>query len=158
MLEAGLCYIGFLSTYLFSGNVSLLNLSFLNAIHWPQLLDISGDVDAVARTVFLAGVVTVQVGNAFACRTSKAHTTQMGWGSNKTLLGGIIFSLLLITGLVYVPQLAEAFDNQIFPFILWPALMLYALLIYTLEWFRKGAIRWTDKNREDRLSNFNERR
>ena len=158
LLEAGLCYMGFLSTYLFSGNVSLLNLSFLNAIHWPHLLVISGDVDAVARTVFLAGVVTVQIGNAFACRTSKAHTTQMGWGSNKTLLGGIILSLLLIAGLVYVPPLAKAFDNQIFPFILWPAILLYALVLYTMEWFRKRLIRWTEKNQENRPSNSDERR
>jgi magnesium-transporting ATPase (P-type) len=158
LLEAGLCYLGFLSTYLFSGNVSSLTLPFLNAIHWPLLLVISGDVDAIARTVFLAGVVTVQIGNAFACRTSKAHNTQMGWGSNKTLLGGIVISLLLIAGIVYVPLLAKAFDNQIFPFILWPALMLYAPVIYTMEWFRKGLIRWTEKNHENRLSNSVERR
>jgi Ca2+-transporting ATPase len=150
LLEAGLCYTGFLSTYLFSGNVNLLNLSFLNMIHWPHLLDISGDVNAVASTVFLAGVVTVQVGNAFACRTSKAHTTQMGWGSNKTLLGGIVLSLLLIIGLVYFPPLAKAFDNQVFPFVLWPVLLLYALVLYTMEWFRKGVIRWTEKNQGNR--------
>ena len=158
LLEAGLCYLGFLSTYLLSGNASILNLTFLNAIHWPHLLVISGDVDAVARTVFLAGVVTVQVGNAFACRTSKAHNTQMGWGSNKTLLGGIALSLLLIAGLVYVLPLAEAFDNQIFPFILWPPLLLYALVLYTMEWLRKGLVRWTEKNKEERPSDSNERR
>jgi magnesium-transporting ATPase (P-type) len=148
LLEAGLCYLGFLSVYLFSGNVSLLNLSFLTSIQWPRLMDISGDVNAVASTVFLTGVVTVQVGNAFACRTSKAHTTQMGWGSNKTLLGGIALSLLIIVGLVYIPQLAEAFDNQIFPPILWPVLLIFALVLYTMEWFRKSLIRWTEKNRE----------
>jgi P-type Ca2+ transporter type 2C len=158
LLEAGLCYLGFLSTYLFSDNANSLNLSFLNAIHWPHLLVISGDVDAVARTVFLAGVVTVQIGNAFACRTSKAHNTQMGWGSNKTLLGGIALSLLLIAGLVYVLPLAEAFDNQIFPFILWPPLLLYAMVLYTMEWLRKGLIRWTEKNQENRPSDSDERR
>jgi Ca2+-transporting ATPase len=145
LIEAGLCYLGFISTYVFSGNVTLLNLSFLNAIPWPHLLDISGDINAVASTVFLAGVVTVQVGNAFACRTSKAHITQLGWGSNKTLLGGIGLSLLIIAGLVYIPPLANAFDNQVFPFILWPPLLLYALVLYTLEWFRKALIRRTDK-------------
>jgi Ca2+-transporting ATPase len=158
LLEAGLCYLGFLSTYLFSGNVTGLNLPFLNAIHWPIFLNISGDVDGVARTVFLAGVVTVQIGNAFACRTSKAHNTQMGWGSNKTLLGGIAISLLLIIGLVYIPPLAKAFDNQIIPLIFWPALLLYAMVIYTFEWFRKGLIRWTEKNQENHPSNFDERR
>jgi magnesium-transporting ATPase (P-type) len=158
LLEAGLCYVGFLSTYLFSGNVSLLNLSFLNSIYWPHLLDISGDVNAVARTVFLAGVVTVQIGNAFACRTSKAHNTQMGWGTNKTLLGGIALSLLLIAGMVYFPPLAKAFDNQIFPFILWLVLLLYALVIYAMEWFRKSVIRWTEKNQENHSSDSDERR
>ena len=158
LLEAGLCYLGFLSIYLFSGNANSLNLFFLNAIHWPHLLVISGDVDAVARTVFLAGVVTVQIGNAFACRTSKAHNTQIGWGSNKTLLGGIALSLLLIAGLVYVLPLAEAFDNQIFPFILWPPLLLYALVLYTMEWLRKGLIRWTEKNQDNRPSDSDERR
>ena len=156
-LEAGLCYLGFMAIYLFSGNASQLNLSFLNTIPWPHLLDLSGDVNAVASTVFLAGVVTVQIGNAFACRTSKAHNRQMGWGSNKTLLGGIALSLVLIAGMVYVPPLARAFDNQIFPAIFWPVLFLYALLLYTLEWVRKALIRWTEKNKENRPSNFNER-
>ena len=82
----------------------------------------------------------------------------MGWGSNKTLLGGILLSLLLITGLVYVLPLAEAFDNQIFPFILWPPLLLYALVLYTMEWLRKGLIRWTEKKQENRPSDSDERR
>jgi magnesium-transporting ATPase (P-type) len=152
LLEAGLCYLGYLSTYLFSGNASLLNLPFMNSIHWPQLLQLSGDVNAIAGTVFLAGVVTAQVGNAFACRTSKAHITQMGWGSNKTLLGGILLSLVLIAGLIYISPLAEAFDNAIFPFIIWPALLLYAPVLYTMDWFRKSLIRWTEKKQEDRPS------
>jgi potassium/sodium efflux P-type ATPase len=154
LLEAGLCYLGFLSTYLFSGNASLLNLPFLNAIHWPDLFNISGDVNAVASTVFLAGVVTVQVGNAFACRTSKAHTTQLGWWSNTTLLGGIVLSLLMIAGLVYLPPFANAFDNQVFPFVLWPLLLLYAPVLYIMEWFRKGLIRWTEKNQANRSSSI----
>jgi Ca2+-transporting ATPase len=158
LLEAGLCYLGFLATYIFSGNTSSLNLPLLNSIQWPQLFPISGDIDAVARTVFLAGVVTVQIGNAFACRTSKAHNTQMGWGSNKTLLGGIVLSLLLIASLVYYPPLAKAFDNQIFPFLFWIPLMLYALVIYTMEWFRKAVIRWTEKKPDYRLFNSEGRR
>ena len=91
-------------------------------------------------------MVTVQIGNAFACRTSKAHITQLGWGSNTTLLGGITLSLLIIVGLVYIPPLAAAFDNQVFPFIFWPVLLLYALVLYMLEWFRKALIRRIEKD------------
>jgi magnesium-transporting ATPase (P-type) len=152
LLESGLCYIGFLSTYLFSGNVILLNQPILNSIKWPQLFTISGDVSTVARTVFLAGVVLVQIGNAFACRTSKAHNTQMGWGSNKVLLIGVILALVMIAGLIFVPLLADAFDNQAFPVIIWPILAFFALILYSLEWFRKSILRQREKIRRNRLS------
>ncbi|MGA2488732.1 MAG: cation-transporting P-type ATPase [Anaerolineales bacterium] len=152
LLEAGLCYLGFLSTYLFSGNVNLLNQPVLNTIHWPQFLTIHADVNAVARTVFLAGVVFVQIGNAFACRTSKAHNTQMGWGSNKVLLLGIALALIMIAGMIYIPFLAKAFDNQAFPVILWPVLALFALVLYTLEWLRKGLVRHRERTRGNHSS------
>ena len=143
---------GFLATYLFSGNVNLLNQAFLNSFSWPRLFFITGDVNVVARTVFLAGVVLVQIGNAFACRTSKAHNTQMGWGSNKVLLIGIVLGLLMIAGMIYVPFLAKAFDNQAFPIILWPILACFALTLYTLEWFRKSIVRQRERTRGNRLS------
>jgi magnesium-transporting ATPase (P-type) len=139
---------GFLATYLFSGNSLALNLSFLNNYPWPHLFTISGDLNAVARTVFLTGVVIAQIGNAFACRTSKAHITQMGWGSNRTLLLGVLLSLVIIAGLLYVPQLSRGFDNQVFPSLLWPLLVLYAPVLYTIEWFRKAIIRLHDKKRQ----------
>ena len=152
LLEAGLCYLGFLATYLFSGNAALLNQPFLNHIDWPKLLVISGNVNAVARTVFLAGVVLIQIGNSFACRTSKAHNTQMGWGSNKVLLFGIALALLMIVGMVYIPFLAKAFDNQVFPAVFWPILAVFALILYTLEWFRKAFVRRNEKAHASKLS------
>jgi magnesium-transporting ATPase (P-type) len=152
LLEAGLCYLGFLCTYLFSGNANLLNQPYLTGINWPRLLVIPGDINVVARTVFLAGVVLVQIGNAFACRTSKEHNTQMGWGSNKVLLFGIALALLMIGGLVYIPFLAKAFDNQAFPAIFWPILVLFSLILYTLEWGRKALVRRKERTHASQLS------
>jgi magnesium-transporting ATPase (P-type) len=158
LIEAGLCYLGYLSIYLLSGNANLLNISFLNNIHWPYLLNISGDVNGVAGTVFLAGVVTVQVGNAFACRTSKAHTRQLGWVSNRTLLGGVGLSLVIIASLVYIPPFAYAFDNEVFPLVIWIGLLIYAPVLYTLEWFRKGLVRRTVRSNEKSYPEVAERR
>jgi Ca2+-transporting ATPase len=141
LLEAGLCYLGFLSIYLFSGNVVLLNQAFLTSIHWPKFWVIPGDVRAIAKTIFLVGVVVCQIGNAFACRTAKAHNRQMGWGSNRVLLLGIFLALLMVVGMVYVPFLAKAFDNQGFPPVFWFVFAFSALLLYVLEWFRKGFLR-----------------
>jgi P-type Ca2+ transporter type 2C len=154
LIEAGLCYLGFLSVYIFSGNVNLLNQPFLNSINWPQLLLVSGDVNVVAKTVFFAGVVITQIGNAFACRTSKAHNTQMGWGSNKVLLLGVALALCMIVGMTYIPILANIFDNSGFPAIFWPILALFGLALYTLEWFRKGVLRWIERTRESHPSDI----
>jgi MFS-type transporter involved in bile tolerance (Atg22 family) len=106
----------------------------------------------VARTVFLAGVVLVQIGNAFACRTSKAHNTQMGWGSNKVLLLGIALSLIMIAGMIYIPFLKRAFNNQPFPAIYWSFLACLALILYTLEWFRKALVRFKERIRGNHQS------
>jgi len=153
LIEAGLCFLGFLSIYLFSGNVGLINQSFLNSIHWPKLFTLTGDVNMIAKTVFFAGVVIVQIGNAFACRTFKARNTQMGWGSNRVLLLGIVLSLLMIVGMVYIPFLAGIFDNVVFPPIFWPVLALFALILYSVESLRKSGSRWFERKRDARSTN-----
>jgi P-type Ca2+ transporter type 2C len=152
LIEAALCYLGFLSVYLFSGNVSQVNEPWLNTIHWPQLFTLHGDVAMIARTVFFAGVVIIQIGNAFACRTTRSHNTQMGWGSNRLLLLGIAISVLMIAAMVYIPFLSRVFDNQPFPPFIWLALALFAIILYTLEWFRKSYLRRRDRRKTGRSS------
>ncbi len=158
LIEAALCYFGYLAIFLFSGNASMLNLSFLSAISFPKYFTITGDVTAAARTVFLAGMVFAQIGNAFACRTSKARNTQMGWGSNPTLLASVLLSIAIILGLIYFPPLAVSFDNQVFPSALWGVLMLYGLIIYTFEWLRKSLVRRSERSHERKPSISNDER
>jgi P-type Ca2+ transporter type 2C len=150
LLEAGLCYAAFLSVYLFSGNAHLLNSTLINSIVWPQIIMLQQDVTIIARTVFLAGVVLVQIGNAFACRTSTAHNTQMGWGSNRMLITGVLLALLMIIGMIYIPFMAKAFSIHTFPIIYWPILAFFALVLYTLEWLRKSIARQREKKRINR--------
>ncbi len=152
LIEAVLCYAGFFSVYLFSGNAALLNLSFLSSMSFPQLFAISGDVNAVAHAVFLAGVAMAQIGNAFACRTSRARNIHMGWTSNWMLLAGVALTIVIILALVYYPPLARVFDNQAFPAVFLAFLPFYALALYGLEWLRKSAIRRMERKRERRFS------
>jgi magnesium-transporting ATPase (P-type) len=158
LIEAGLCYLGYLAVYLLSGNQGMLNLGFLVGIKFPHLLTLGGDVNAVARTTYLAGMVIAQIGNAFACRTIKAHNTQMGWLSNTTLLGGIVLAIAILLGLIYFPPLEHAFDNQVIPSILWSVLIFYGLVLYTLEWLRKSVARRSAKSRGTHTSEPAERR
>lgn len=147
LIETALCYAGYLAVYLFSGNAAMLGIDALNTIHWPILFPEIQDVTLAARTVFLAGVVFAQIGNAFACRTFSARNTQMGWGSNRTLLGGIGLSLLILAALIYLPPLQRAFGNHAYPPGLWLLLFLYPLVLYTLEWLRKRLFQRIERKR-----------
>jgi P-type Ca2+ transporter type 2C len=147
LIEAALCYAGFLSVYLFSGNGFLLGIPFLNQYHFPILFTITGDLEAMARAVFLTGVAMAQIGNAFACRTSRARNIQMGWTSNRNLIASMALTVLIILAMVYFPPLARGFNNEAFPTILWYFLPFYALVIYGLEWIRKSLVRRTAKNK-----------
>jgi magnesium-transporting ATPase (P-type) len=147
MIEAVLCFTGF---FLVLGGPALAELQhlpllssvyFLNAtvagtIHLPY------DVRyALAVTIFHAGVVMAQVGNAFACRTETNHNRYLGWVSNRLLLLGIAVELMLILLLIYFPPLAKAFDHLPLPPHYWIGLLLFPPILYSLEWLRKGVAR-----------------
>ena len=143
LIEAALCYTGFFLVYAASGNAALSGLPWLGSFSIPQLLNIPAEqVALVAVTVFHAGVVTSQVGNVFACRTEKARGRHLGWLSNRLLLGGVAIELVIILCLIYIPSLAQIFDHVPLPAYFWVFLGLYAPILYSLDWIRKGLVRW----------------
>lgn len=94
----------------------------------------------MATTVFHAGVVTAQIGNAFACRTELSHVRHMGWLSNRFLLAGIAAEIAIILSLVYVAPLAAVFEHTPLPPEYWLVLLAYAPILYVCEWIRKRAV------------------
>jgi len=141
MIEAILCYSGIIALYGFSGNISLLDIPLLNTIPFPQLINIPVEkLPLLASTVFFAGVVTSQVGNAFAARTERARGRWLGWTSNRFLLAGVAIELLIALVLIYTP-VNQIFDLTPLPATFWPWLCLYAPILYTLDWLRKGILR-----------------
>jgi len=85
-----------------------------------------------ATTVAWLGIVTCQVGTAFAVRTDHASLRSAGVFSNRYLLGGIAFALAFAAALIYLPALNSLFGTaplaagQLatvlpFPFIVWGA-------------------------------------
>jgi magnesium-transporting ATPase (P-type) len=135
-IETVLCYVGFLL---------VLNGSINPVLAWrPDLLPFAerlsapgGLVYVTATTVFHAGVVVAQIGNAFACRTEKSHVRHLGWLSNRFLLMGIAAEIVIIVLLVYSPLLAGLFEHRALPPVYWLGLMLYAPALYVVEWTRK---------------------
>ena len=151
-IEATLCYAAFFAVYLLSGNAAILQIPFLKMV--PALegfrLTIAPDmIHKVGITVFHAGVVMSQVGNAFACRSSKTRSTYLGWLSNGYLLLGVALEIVVIVSLIYVPFLSNVFNHSPLPAVYWLGLGLFGPVLYSLEWIRKAISRRLNRIRVD---------
>lgn len=164
LIEAALCYSGFYFVYTFLGDGLILNVPWLKGVVdsglLPPLWAMPKDyVHAVAITTFHAGVVTAQIGNAFASRSERELGHHLGWFSNPLLWLGVIFETFLIFLLIYARPLAEAFQHERLPYIFWVGLFLYAPVLYGLERMRKTLLRFlsrlTEPRRVDDESNHN---
>ncbi|MFJ3539009.1 cation-translocating P-type ATPase [Streptomyces sp. NPDC090109] len=68
-----------------------------------------------ATTATFAGIVTCQIGTAFAARTDHAALRDIGFLSNPLLLAGIAFELAFTAALVYAPPLQHLFGTAALP-------------------------------------------
>ncbi|HEX7973280.1 MAG TPA: cation-transporting P-type ATPase [Anaerolineales bacterium] len=142
LIEAALCYTGFFLVYKFLGSPGVNALPLLQLLHETGGAALSSDqVGILAITVFHAGVVTAQIGNAFACRSERLRGRYLGWLSNRQLLLAVAAEIVIILLLIYFPPLARAFSHVPLPPIYWAGLILYAPILYTLDWIRKSFLR-----------------
>ena len=138
-IETVLCYVGFF--FVINGSLNLAMTLRPDLLPFAERLAVPGGLAYVmATTVFHAGVVTAQIGNAFACRTERSHVRHMGWLSNRFLLAGIVAEVAIILSLVYVAPLAAVFEHTPLPPEYWLVLLAYAPMLYVCEWIRKRAV------------------
>ena len=111
---------------------------------WTPGADVSSgsplhDVYAHATTLAFAGIVVCQIGTAMAARTDRVSLLRIGVFSNRLLLGGIAFELLVAAAAIYLPVahtllgtrslgLTDLFVLAFFPIIVWAADELYRWL------------------------------
>ncbi len=160
MIEAALCFAGFFSVYLFSGNWDFLNLP-IPPLPFPSFLKLAlteTEARFMAATVFHAGVVMAQIGNAFACRSEKMRNTRLGWGSNRYLLLGVLLEFLGIWAIIYFDFLSVHFEHVRIPIRYWLGLASFPLILYSLEWIRKQIARRMDARAQQTLEEKEEDR
>jgi Ca2+-transporting ATPase len=157
MIESTLCFMAFLSIFILSGHIHRIGLSFLSPLEnlVRFRLDLSFEQAMfLAATVYHAGVVMSQVGNALACRSDRTRSSSIGWLSNKYLIISILIELFGIIGIIYIPFLAKIFDHIPLPGWMWIVLGLNALVLYSVEWIRKAIVRGLRKTRNGKTSTF----
>jgi len=106
----------------------------------------------MATTMFHAGVITTQIGNAYACRTERTSVFKAGFFSNRFLLFGFAFELALIAVMIYVPGFQALFEEGPLPLRYWPVLFLYPPVMFLAEEGRKALVRRFEARRAARLA------
>ena len=138
-IETLLCYIAFGVVYLAAGYLAVPGLPRPDWLILPVgLADSADQVYVLATTVFFAGVVMAQVGNAFTCRRETPGVHYLGWFSNIFLLAGIVFEILLALALIYVRPLAALFGHVPLPPATWLGLVTFGPVLYVLDQLRKS--------------------
>ncbi|MDP4089090.1 MAG: cation-transporting P-type ATPase [Bacillota bacterium] len=138
---------GFLWYGLLESAAAMLAYFFVNIVNgWPNIpLAASGPVYREATTMTLAAIVFCQVGMVLNCRTERQSIFKVGLFSNKRVLEGIIFEILLINAIIYVPFLQEVFQTAPIGLREWAFLIVLPPLILLIEEARKAIWRRAEK-------------
>jgi magnesium-transporting ATPase (P-type) len=140
LLEALLCF----GAFYFVNN--FLDIPLFQSLHDSIFSTIPHSYqNSLAITVYYAGVVMAQVGNAFACRTERNRGRYLGWLSNPTLIRGIIIDVAILIGLIYIKPLANLFGNVAIPLPLWGGLIFFPVTIYGMDWVLKMILRLRER-------------
>jgi magnesium-transporting ATPase (P-type) len=142
----GYGFLGLLTTVVVLG-------TFLFFLHsqgwvWGQAQAPTARVGLEATTIVFLGIVLMQVGNAFACRTARISAFRIGLLSNRFLLWGIVFELLFAAALMYVPFLQPLFGTAPVDVRWWLLLFVWVPVIFLAEEVRKGVVRRQRRKRK----------
>jgi magnesium-transporting ATPase (P-type) len=107
---------------------------------WGQQAAPTAQVGAMAATVVFLGIVLMQVGNAFACRTERASALR-GLLTNRFLLIGIVFELVVAMLVIYVPPLQPAFGTAALPPVWWAVPAAFIPVVFLVDEARKALAR-----------------
>ena len=123
--------------------ISMAAYFFVNVLNgWPDVpLAESGIIYRQATTMTLAAIVFCQIGAVLNCRTEKQSVFKVGVFSNKRVLFGIAFEILLLSAIIYVPFLQEVFNTAPIGIKEWAFLIILPLPIVLIEEIRKAISR-----------------
>jgi sodium/potassium-transporting ATPase subunit alpha len=150
VLFRGYIFLGLIST----AGVLFAYLSVLHSggWHWGTNLPIDNPLVHKAATATFLGIVMMQVGNVFACRTQTESAFRSGLFSNRMILWGIAAELLLSLFIIYHPWGNRIFSSAPLGPDVWLILFPFVLLLFFAEEARKFYIRRSGRFTPDRAS------
>ena len=112
-----------------------------------QPLPAKGAIYLEATTMTQTAIVMGQVGAGFAMRTNRLSIRAVGFFSNRFLLVGVAFELVLAAALIYVPGLNGVFHQKALGLWAWAFLLIWPPIVLGAEELRKAVLRRRDAAR-----------
>lgn len=110
---------------------------FSGGWEWGKILPPTDMFYQQATTACLTAIIITQIGNVFACRSSKESIFSIGFFSNKLIFAGITVELILQLFIVYHPWGNKIFSTYPLSLSVWLALIPFAIAIFLAEETRK---------------------
>ncbi|MDF2942872.1 MAG: cation-transporting P-type ATPase [Herbinix sp.] len=151
LLSRKLVLKAFLWYGLLGSAASAFSYFFINIQNgWPNVA-LAGEGNPVyikATAMALAAIVFTQIGAVFNCRTEKQSVFKVGIFANKQVNLGIVFEIIIIFALVYLPPLQSVFHTSALSLSDWLLLCIWPPLILLIEEVRKAVLRRKDMIKE----------
>lgn len=108
---------------------------------WGEPLAATAPLYLQATTACLTAIVVTQVANVFACRTFRESALTLGLFSNRLIIAGVCFELMLQLFIVYHPLGNRIFGTYPLAGAVWLSLVPFAAALFLAEEGRKNLLR-----------------
>jgi sodium/potassium-transporting ATPase subunit alpha len=130
--------------YIFIGLISTVGVLFMyfyvlyqGGWQWGKDLPVDSLLARQASTATFLGIVIMQVGNVFACRSSQESIFQLGILTNKLVIIGIVVEVLLSVFIIYHPLGNKIFGTAPVALEVWLMLVPFSIALLVAEEIRK---------------------
>jgi sodium/potassium-transporting ATPase subunit alpha len=134
--------------YVFIGLISTIGVLFIyfhvlykGGWQWGMVLPMDNLLARQASTATFLGIVIMQVGNVFACRSSQESIFQLGIFTNKLVIIGIVVELILSVFIIYHPAGNKIFGTAPVGPDVWLILIPFSIALLAAEEMRKVYVR-----------------
>ena len=125
LIEAVLVMSGYFWVLFNAGWSFGVNLSFTDPLYLK------------ATTMVFAGIVMAQIGNLLGCQTTRTSALKVGLFRNKWIIRGIIFEVVVLLSIIYIPFLQNIFSTTALGLYEWLYLIPFIPIMFFADELRK---------------------
>lgn len=109
--------------------------------HFGQTLPFSDPLYIKATTIVFVGIVMGQIGNLLTIQTTRTSVFKIGVFKNNWIIRGIIFEVVVVLAILYIPQLQGIFGTAPLGLIEWLYVITFIPIMFLADELRKYLIR-----------------